>query len=146
MQHAVEKLFKEDEPTQTLENTTVNSITVPNNSMVNVEGGVRIFVDTNNNVTIYGQNSLSIHSEGDLDIDAKNVNIHARESMVMSVDGDVYLGSSSHIIQQAPRIDLNPNIESSGYYGNIKNRVLKMFKHLKMKKISSRIICEEVRE
>lgn len=122
------------------------AVTVPTNSLVSVEGGVKIHIDKDNNITIYGQNSIKFYSEGDLDIGARNVSIHATESMVMAVDGDVYIGSSSHIIQQAPRIDLNPKKDSSGYFGNIKSRVLEMFNYLKIKRLSKRIYCEEIRD
>jgi len=111
-------------------------------SIVKIDGGVTIRIDSNKNITIEGQNSLSFKCDGDLDFDAEHINLHARKGMTMNVDGEVYMGSSKHIIQQAPRIDLNPYERTTGYYGNIKNNVLTFYKSL----ISRKYICEEVKD
>ena len=114
-------------------------------SIVKVEGGVTIRIDKDKNVTIEGQNSLSFRCEGDLDLDAEHINLHARKGMTMNVDGEVYMGSSKHIIQQAPRIDLNPYEGMvSGYYGNIKGKVLQFFDAIRFNRRA--MICEEVDE
>lgn len=112
-------------------------------SIVKVEGGVTIRIDKDKNVTIEGQNSLSFRCEGDLDLDAEHINLHARKGMTMNVDGEVYMGSSKHIIQQAPRIDLNPYEGMvSGYYGNIKGKVLQFFDAIRFNRRN--LICEEL--
>jgi len=108
-----------------------------------VDGGVTIRIDKDKNITIEGQNSLSFRCEGDVDFDAENINLHARKGMTVNVDGEVYMGSSKQIIQQAPRIDLNPYEGMvSGYYGNIKSKVLEYFGGI----LSNRrnMICEEI--
>lgn len=120
-------------------------IEVKKPSIVKVEGGVTIRIDKDKNVTIEGQNSLSFRCEGDLDLDAEHINLHARKGMTMNVDGEVYMGSSKHIIQQAPRIDLNPYEGMvSGYYGNIKGKVLQFFDAIRFNRRG--MICEEVDE
>lgn len=118
-------------------------IEVKKPSIVKVEGGVNIRIDKDKNVTIEGQNSLSFRCEGDLDLDAEHINLHARKGMTMNVDGEVYMGSSKHIIQQAPRIDLNPYEGMvSGYYGNIKGKVLQFFDAIRFNRRN--LICEEL--
>lgn len=119
-------------------------ITVSRPSTIEVDGGVKIHIDNQNNVIIEGQNSLKFKCDGDMDFDAENINLHASKDMIMNIKGEVYLGSNKHIIQQAPRIDLNPMEESTGYYGNIKSNVLKMFDFIRMKNRQMR--CEEVDE
>lgn len=112
-------------------------------SIIKVDGGVTIRIDRDKNITIEGQNSLSFRCEGDVDFDAEHINLHARKGLTMNVDGEVYMGSSKHIIQQAPRIDLNPYEGMvSGYYGNIKNRVLQFFDAIRFNRRD--MICEEL--
>ena len=50
---------------------------------------------------------------GDIDFDAKNISMRAKEN--------VYIGSGKHLVQQAPRIDLNPESGKSGYKKNAKS-------------------------
>lgn len=121
-------------------------VTVKKPSIVKVDGGVTIRIDKDKNVTIEGQNSLSFRCDGDVDFDAEHINLHARKGLTMNVDGEVYMGSSKHIIQQAPRIDLNPFVSTTGYYGNIKDQVFKFFNSITSKNKSSRYICEEVED
>lgn len=112
-------------------------------SIVKIDGGVTIRIDSNKNITIEGQNSLSFRCDGDVDFDAEHINLHARKGMTMNVDGEVYMGSSKHIIQQAPRIDLNPYEGIvSGYFGNIKGRVLEFFDAIRFKR--KNMICEDI--
>lgn len=112
-------------------------------SIVKVEGGVTIRIDRDRNVTIEGQNSLSFRCEGDVDFDAEHINLHARRGLTMNVDGEVYMGSSKQIIQQAPRIDLNPYEGMvSGYFGNIKGRVLEFFSAIRFNRRN--MTCEEI--
>jgi predicted acyltransferase (DUF342 family) len=96
---------------------TLNTIVVTGPSLVETKSGVFIYIDKDNNVTIYGQNSIRLDIDGDLELDAKNINMHASESFNLDVDGDIYIGSSTHLTQQAPRIDLNPKVLSTGYRG-----------------------------
>ena len=90
-------------------------ITIDRPSIINVRGGVKIYIDEENNIEIYGHKSLNFKVDGDINFDGKNINLRASESYSLNVDGDVYVGSSTHIIEQAPRIDLNPKIMTSGY-------------------------------
>lgn len=106
--------------------------------------GVKIHIDTVGNIEVEGNENIAFKTKGDIDFDAENINMHAK-SMVMNIDGDVYVGSSTHIIQQAPRIDLNPKVLTTGYYGNIKNNVLKFFDFINKEK-TSKYKCEEVKD
>jgi hypothetical protein len=125
--------------------TLFDKLTVKKPSIINVEGGVTIRVDKDKNVTIEGHNSLKFCCDGDLDFDADNINLHARSGMTVNVDGEIYMGSSRHIIQQAPRIDLNPyDGIVSGYYGNIKNKVLEIFDFIRYNNRNMK--CEEIDE
>lgn len=84
--------------------------------LIEVEGGVTVKIDKDNNVIVSGQNKLLFQND-DIEIDAKRVKIHASESFDLDVNGKIYMGSSEHIEQQSMRIDLNPKILSSGYRG-----------------------------
>lgn len=112
-------------------------------TVVEVKNGVKIHIDENGNIEVEGNNNISFKCQGNMDFDAENINMHAK-SMIMNIDGYVYMGSSKHIIQQAPRIDLNPFIQTTGYYGNIKNKVLQFYKTITNKK--SKFICEEIKD
>ncbi len=85
--------------------------------IIEVDGGVTIHIDADNNVIVAGSNKLKFEINGDLELDAKNINMHASESFNLDVDGDIHIGSSTHLTQQAPRIDLNPKVLSTGYRG-----------------------------
>lgn len=61
-------------------------------TLIEVEGGVIVYVDQNNCVTIQGQNNVKITTHEDLLLDAKNINIIASE----------------HMILKSKRIDINP--------------------------------------
>jgi hypothetical protein len=82
--------------------------------LIEVEGGVTIKIDKDNNVVVSGHNKLLFQND-DVEIDAKRIKIHASESFDLDVDGKIYMGSSEHIEQQSMRIDLNPKILTSGY-------------------------------
>ena len=92
----------------------LNTIVVEGPSLVETKSGVFIYIDKDNNVTIYGQRSIKLDIDGDFDLQADNINMRAK-SLNMDVDGDIYIGSSTHLVQQAPRIDLNPKVLSTGY-------------------------------
>jgi hypothetical protein len=85
--------------------------------VIEVDGGVSIRIDVDNNVIVRGQSKLMLEVNGDLELDAKNITMHASESFNLDVDGDIHIGSSTHLVQQAPRIDLNPKVLSTGYRG-----------------------------
>jgi len=74
-----------------------------------VEGGVTINIDENNNVTIRGHNKLRVECKDDLDFDAKNIRMNAQE--------DIWIGSGNNSVIQSPRVDINPEHDSSGYKG-----------------------------
>ena len=93
---------------------TLKTIVVTGPSLVETKSGIKIYIDRDNNVTIYGQRSIKLDIDGDFDLQADNINMRAK-SLNMDVDGDIYIGSSTHMIQQAPRIDLNPKVLSTGY-------------------------------
>ena len=92
----------------------LNTIVVEGPSLVETKSGVFIYIDKDNNVTIYGQNSIKLDIDGDFDLCADNINMRAK-SLNVDVDGDIYMGSSTHMVHQAPRIDLNPKVLSTGY-------------------------------
>ena len=50
-----------------------------------------------------------MRSAENIEMDAKNITLNAKEK--------VYIGSGEGITQQAPRIDLNPEQDASGYKG-----------------------------
>jgi hypothetical protein len=91
-------------------------VVVTGPSLVESKSGINIYIDKDNNVTIYGQRSIKLDIDGDFDLQADNINMRAK-SLNMDVDGDIYIGSSTHMVQQAPRIDLNPSVLSTGYRG-----------------------------
>ena len=84
-----------------LKQLSLQRIKVRESTYIEVDGGVTIFVDDHKNVFIDGHDKIYINTQDDLNLNAKNVNITAKE--------DVYIGSGKNITQQAPRIDLNPN-------------------------------------
>ena len=96
------------------EKESLNTVVVTGPSLVETKSGIKIYIDKDNNVTIYGQRSIKLDIDGDFDLQADNINMRAK-SLNMDVDGDIYIGSSTHMIQQAPRIDLNPKVLSTGY-------------------------------
>lgn len=90
-----------------LKNLKKNEVYVTKPTTVNVVGGVKIHVNEYNEVVIEGNSSLKFKTEGDIEFDAKNISLNAQEN--------VYIGSGKHLVQQAPRIDLNPEYDASGY-------------------------------
>ena len=84
--------------------------------LIEVEGGVTIKIDKDNNVIVSGQNKLCFQNDT-IEFDAKKIKMHASESFDLDVDGKIYVGARDQIEQQAIRIDLNPKIMTSGYRG-----------------------------
>jgi len=76
-------------------------------AIIEVDGGVTIRIDAQSNVTIEGQRSIKFKTDSDIEFDAKNISMQAQEN--------VYIGSGKHLVQQSPRIDLNPEFKKSGY-------------------------------
>ena len=98
--------------------------------------GITIRVSEDKTVEIIGAKNVIFESEN-VDFKSKNINFDATESMNINVDGTLYVGSSEHIINQAPRIDLNPYCDGpngksfSGYFSKTKNLVLDLFRRNK---------------
>lgn len=46
-------------------------------SIIEIDGGVTIFVDSDNNVTITGQNKTKIATKDNLELSSNNINIKA---------------------------------------------------------------------
>lgn len=69
---------------------------------------VTITVDENKNVRISGHNKLFFDSAGDVEINAKNINMNAEDT--------VFIKSGYHMIHDAPRLDLNPDIDDEEYH------------------------------
>lgn len=70
-------------------------------------GGVTVEVTKDGNVNISGAKNLAFEGE--------KISFHAKESLDFDVNGDIYVGSSTHLIMQAPRIDHNAEKRGTGY-------------------------------
>lgn len=70
-------------------------------------GKITIKIDEDNNIEIEGHNDLNFNCAGDLNINAKKIN--------MLGEDDVIVESKTHIVQMAPRIDLNPHHEPPSF-------------------------------
>lgn len=70
-------------------------------------GKITIKIDEDNNIEIEGHNDLNFNCAGDLNINAKKIN--------MLGEDDVVVESKTHIVQMAPRIDLNPHHEPPSF-------------------------------
>jgi hypothetical protein len=70
----------------------VQKLKVSGPTLIEVEGGVIVYVDHNNCVTIQGNKNVKITTPEDLLLDAKNIDIMASEHMVL----------------KSKRIDINP--------------------------------------
>lgn len=90
-------------------NNVVDLIHIRKPAMIDVHGKIFIAVDSDGQITISGSESVKIEAPENIDLDAKNINIQAEEH--------VYIGSGQNITQQAPRIDLNPDIKNTNGYG-----------------------------
>lgn len=105
----VKKQLKEkrEDPKKIHYLSRVQKLKVSGPTLIEVEGGVTVYVDHNNCVTIQGNKNVKISTPEDLTLDAKNIDIKAKDT--------IYIGSDKHIIEQAPRIDLNPDNDKGGY-------------------------------
>lgn len=90
-----------------LKNLKKNDMYVTGPATINVVGGVKIHINDHNEIVIEGTSDMKFKTEGDIEFDAKNINLNAQEN--------VYIGSGKHLVQQSPRIDLNPEYDASGY-------------------------------
>lgn len=65
-------------------------------------GKITIKIDEDNNIEIEGHNNLNFNCAGDLNINAKKINMLGEDDMVLE--------SKTHMVHMAPRIDLNPHL------------------------------------
>ena len=94
--------------------------------------GVTVRINPDGTVDVSGAKEMRFESET-MNFNAEHINMDAKKSFSLNVDGTAYIGASKHIIQQAERIDFNPYCEGqksySGYFGGEKiNLVLERFK------------------
>lgn len=82
-------------------NTNYHEYEVDNTPALVKVGKIMIKIDDNNNIVIEGHNNLDFNCDGDLNINAKKVNMIGAD--------DVFIESKTHLVQIAPRIDLNPD-------------------------------------
>lgn len=66
--------------------------------------GLKIYIDAFNNVTIVGQNQIKFKCEGDMEFEADNIRMKAKDQFRVESD--------KNLIHKAKRIDLNPIDES----------------------------------
>ena len=74
-------------------------------------GKISIKIDEDNNIEIEGHNNLNFNCAGDLNINAKKINMLGEDDMVLE--------SKTHMVHVAPRIDLNPHHEAPTYEDRI---------------------------
>lgn len=85
-------------------------------------GKICIKIDEDNNIEIEGHNDLNFNCDGDLNINAKKINMLGEDDMVLE--------SKTHMIHMAPRIDLNPHDPSPTYEQRMKHiQTLKELEH-----------------
>lgn len=65
-------------------------------------GKISIKIHDDNSIEIEGHNDLNFNCAGDLNINAKKINMQGSD--------DVIVESKTHLVQMAPRIDLNPHL------------------------------------
>lgn len=98
--------------------------------------GVTVSINPDGTVDVSGAKEMRFESES-MNFKAKDINMDAENSFNLNVDGTAYIGSSKHIIQQAPRIDFNPHCDGphgksySGYFAKTKNIILDFFRNEK---------------
>ena len=82
-------------------NTNYHEYEVENTPAIVKVGKIMIKIDDDNNIVIEGHNNLDFNCDGDLNINAKKVNMIGTD--------DILIESKKHLVQIAPRIDLNPD-------------------------------------
>lgn len=85
----------------------VKHVVVDGPAIIEVKGGTFVHIDAKRNVFIDGFESLRFKTSGNLDFDAENVNIRAKEN--------IYIGSDNHFEVQTNRIDFCPEGDAGGY-------------------------------
>lgn len=77
-------------------------------ALIVINGSILITVDAKNNITIDGHEKVKIRvPHGDLDLDAKNISINAKE--------ELYIGTGKEVRIQSKKINLNPKKGKGGY-------------------------------
>lgn len=89
-------------------------------ALIEIEGGITIRIDENNNINIEGHRDMNFNCNGDLNINAKKINMFG--------DDDVSVESKTHMIYKAPRIDLNPDDKPDSFL-NVQEFLEKMKDH-----------------
>lgn len=82
-------------------NTNYHEYEIENTPAIVKIGRIMLKIDDNNNITIEGHNGLNLDCDGDLNINAKKVNLIGED--------DILIESKKHLVHKAPRIDLNPD-------------------------------------
>lgn len=90
-----------------LQKLPVKKIKAKSPSIIEVDNGVTVHIDYDGNVSIEGHKKLTLKCDDDLELDAKNINIQAKEV--------VYVGSGKGTVMQSPILHLNPKHSASGY-------------------------------
>lgn len=74
-------------------------------AVVETPTGLKIHIDAFNNVTIVGQNQIKFKCEGDMEFEADNIKMKAKDQFRIESD--------KNLLHKAKRIDLNPRDESN---------------------------------
>lgn len=74
-------------------------------TVVETPTGLKIHIDAFNNVTIVGQNQIKFKCEGDMEFEANNIKMKAKDQFRIESD--------KNLLHKAKRIDLNPLDESN---------------------------------
>lgn len=83
----------------------MQSLKVEAPSVIETPTGLKIQIDAFNNVTIVGQNSLKFKCEGEMEFEADNIKMKAKDQFRIESD--------RNLIHKAARIDFNPVDESN---------------------------------
>jgi hypothetical protein len=86
---------------------SVSYVSVNGPAVIEVKGGVFIHIDANRNVRVDGFDKLQLTSPKEIDLDATNISIRAKENL--------YIGTDNHIELQTNRIDFCPEGDAGGY-------------------------------
>lgn len=78
----------------------------------NLGYGVTITIDKDRNVVISGYNSLKFTEDADVEINATNVKVAAKDT--------VSIEAKHHAILEADRVDLNPDWDDSDFLAHIR--------------------------
>lgn len=109
-----------------------DTLHITQDTTIQLSSGAKIHITKDGEVEFEGMENIKFKCHGEIDFDATAINMHAK-SMIMNIDGPIYNGSSEQIIWQAPRLDFCPIEKSTGYFGNIKEKVLMFFRFVREK-------------